>query len=194
MTVNHLGYARIEGIDRFEDAQRRALIKRLLERLTKRRKTLLPFGPIHHRLLSPNGVNQGVREIPVRRILGSLARASDFDRDFRPLHKNQRERWASIWALHSQRGWQPILVHEIGGLYFVEDGHHRTSVAHDLGLETIEAIVIAYPVSVSLNPDDSLEKILASLETGEDTAGDLQFGPEPVEQSGISSFSLCTAC
>ena len=52
----------------------------------------------------------------------------------------------------------------MGGLFFVEDGHHRTSVAHDLGLETIEAVVIAYPVSVSLDPDASVEEILARLE------------------------------
>jgi hypothetical protein len=194
MMMNHLGYARIEGIDRFENAQHRALIKRLWDRLTNRPRTLLPFGPIHRKLFSPNGVNRGVREIPVRRIVGSLARVSDFDRNFRPLYQNQRQRWANIWALHSQKGWEPILVHQIGGLYFVEDGHHRTSVAHDLGLDTIEAIVIAYPVSVSLNPNDSLEKILAILETNENATGNIQPGPEPVEQSGVSSFLLSTVC
>jgi hypothetical protein len=163
--INHSGYARIASIDRFEGARRRAQIKRLWERLTKRRKTLLPFAPIHSRLSYPSGVYQGVREIPVRQIVGSLTRASEFDRDFRPLHKYQRERWANVWALHAQRGWEPILVHQIDGLYFVEDGHHRTSVARDLGLDTIEAAVIAYPVSISPNPNDSLEVILASLET-----------------------------
>lgn len=162
MIMSHSGYAQIAAIDRFEDARLRAQINRLWERLTKRRKTLLPFAPIHSGLFYPIGVYQGIREIPVRRIVGSLARASDFDRDFRPLHKNQRERWANVWMLHAQRGWEPILVHQIGGLYFVEDGHHRTSVARDLGLETIEAAVIAYPVSISLNPNDSLEDILAS--------------------------------
>jgi hypothetical protein len=165
MITSHSGYARIAAIDRFDDVRLRAQINRLWDWLTKRRKTLLPFAPIHSGLFYPNGVYQSVREIPVRRIVGSLTRASEFDRDFRPLHKNQRERWANVWALHAQRGWQPILVHQIGDLYFVEDGHHRTSVARDLGLETIEAAVIAYPVSISLNPKDSLEDILASLET-----------------------------
>ena len=165
MIMSHSGYARIAAIDRFEDARRRAQINRLWEWLTKRRKTLLPFAPIYSGLFYPNGVYQGVREIPVRRIVGSLARASEFDSDFRPLYKKQRERWANMLALHAQRGWEPILVHQIGGLYFVEDGHHRTSVARDLGLETIEAAVIAYRVPTSLNPNDSLEDILASLET-----------------------------
>ena len=161
--MSHSDYVRIAAIDRFEDAWCWAKMNRHWEWLTKRRKTLLTFAPIHSGLYCPNGVYQGVREIPVRRIVGSLSRASEFDRDFRPLHKNQRQRWANVWVLHAQRGWEPILVHQIGGLYFVEDGHHRTSVARDLGLETIEAAVIAYPVSIALNPKDSLEDILASL-------------------------------
>jgi hypothetical protein len=163
--MSHSGYARIAAIDRFEDARRRAQINRLWDRLTKRRMMLLPFAPIQRMLFHPSGVYRGVQEIPVRQIVGSLTRASDFDRDFRPLHKNQRARWANMWALHMQKGWEPILVHQIGGLYFVEDGHHRTSVARSLGLVTIEAVVIAHPVSVSLNPNDSLDDILASLET-----------------------------
>lgn len=161
----HSDYMRIEAINRFEDVRRRSQINRLWERLMNRRKTLLPFAPIHRGLFYPSGIYQGVREIPVRLIVGSLERASEFDRDFRPLHTNQRERWANMWALHAQKGWEPISVHQIGGLYFVEDGHHRTSVARDLGLGTIEAAVTAYPVSISLNPNDSLEDILASLET-----------------------------
>lgn len=163
--MSHSGYTRITAIDRFEDIQRRAQISRLWMKLTKKRKTLLPFAPIHKALHYPGGINQGVQDIAVHRIVGSLDRVSEFDRDFRPLQKSQRDRWANMWALHTQRGWEPILVHQIGGLYFVEDGHHRTSVARDLGLETIEAMVIAYPVSIALNPDDSLEDILVKLET-----------------------------
>ena len=162
--MSHLGYTRVLAIDRFEDAWRRAQINRLWEKLMNRRKRLLPFATIHSRLFYPSGVNQGIQEISVQRIQGSLAQHPEFDRDFRPLHKKQRERWANVWVLHVQKGWEPILVHQIDGLYFVEDGHHRTSVTRDLGLETIEASVIAYPRSIDLNPDDSLEDILVSLE------------------------------
>jgi len=163
--MSHSGYERIVAIDRFEGTLRRAQIKHFWERLTKRRKTLLPFAPIHSQLLYPRGNDQGVQEIPVLQIVGSLARTSDFDRDFRPLQKNQRDRWTNVCVLYPQGGWDPISVHEIGGLYFVEDGHHRTSVARNLGFETIKAAVTAYPVSISLDPSDSLEVILASLET-----------------------------
>jgi hypothetical protein len=160
----HLGYARILAIDRFEDAWRRGQMNRFWKRLTGKQKMLLPFASIHSGLLHPSGFNQGIQEIPIKKIQGSLAQAPEFDRDFRPLHKNQRQRWANVWVLHMQKGWKPILVHKIDGIYFVEDGHHRISVARNLGLETIEASVIAYPGSIALNPNDSLEDILVSLE------------------------------
>ena len=35
----------------------------------------------------------------------------------------------------------PISVYRVGELHFVEDGHHRVSVARELGLETIDAYV-----------------------------------------------------
>jgi len=163
--MGHLGYARVTAIDRFEDARRRAQINLFWERLTNRPKGLLPFATIHSALFYPSGVHQGIREIPVRRIQGSLAQAPEFDRDFRPLHKNQRERWTNAWVLHVQKGWEPIIVHQIDGLYFIEDGHHRTSVARELGLDTIEASVTAYPGSIVLNPNASLDDILVSLES-----------------------------
>jgi len=163
--MSHIGYARITAIDRFEDVWRQAQINRLWEMITNRRKKLLPFTSIHRGLFYPSGVYRGVQEIPVRRIQGSLTQAPEFDRNFRPLHKSQRERWVNVWVLHAHKGWEPVVVHQIDGLYFVEDGHHRISVARDLGLETIEASVIVYPGSITLNPNDSLEDILMSLET-----------------------------
>ena len=162
--MSHLGYARVTAIDRFENAWRRAQINHFWKKLTNRRNRLLPFATIHSALFYPSGVHQGVREIPVRRIQGSLAQSPDFDRDFRPLHKNQRERWANVWVLHVQKGWEPIIVHQIDGLYFVEDGHHRISVARELGLDAIEASVTAYPGSIVLNPNASLDDIMVSLE------------------------------
>jgi hypothetical protein len=35
----------------------------------------------------------------------------------------------------------PIAVYRVGGLHFVEDGHHRVSVARHLGRDVIEAYV-----------------------------------------------------
>jgi hypothetical protein len=53
-----------------------------------------------------------------------------------------RERWERL-ALAQRRGESvpPIEVYRVGDLHFVQDGHHRVSVAHALGLEVIEAYV-----------------------------------------------------
>ncbi len=162
--MDHLGLERLKAFDHFDDARCRAQVNRVWRKLTKKRQTLLPFAPIHRQLSSPSRINRGVQEIPVENIVGSVDRASEFDRDFRPLHKNQRQRWANVWALHAQKGWEPIVVYRLGDLYFVEDGHHRVSVAHDLGLELIEAVVISYPTAAKLAAGETLAQILGRRE------------------------------
>jgi hypothetical protein len=53
-------------------------------------------------------------------------------------------------------------VYKVGDVYFVIDGNHRVSVAHQLGARTIEAYVTELPTSVPLEvdtkPDDLLIK------------------------------------
>ena len=46
------------------------------------------------------------------------------------------------------RIWDPIVVHKVGEQYYVEDGHHRVSVARSLGRTFIEAKVWEYPVQI----------------------------------------------
>ena len=155
--MSHSEYSRIRAIDHFEDALQRALINRLWDRLSNRRNTLLPFELVQGYLLNPGGIRQSIQEIPINHIVGSLAKAAEFDRKFRPLFKNQRKRWTNMWELHAQGGWEPIIVHQVGDIYFVEDGHHRVSVARAMGLKTIEAAVTIYPAATSLDQNQSLE-------------------------------------
>jgi hypothetical protein len=101
----------------------------------------------------PNGLNRkslGVRDIPVEEIIGTLFRHTDFDHQFRPLKKNLRDRWVNIYLLHERESWPPIFVHKVGGRYYVEDGHHRVSVARSLGMVFIQAKVWEYPSQVEL--------------------------------------------
>jgi hypothetical protein len=125
---------------------------------------LLPFAPIRGRLSAANGIPRGIQEIPVAQIVGSLGRARDYDRRFRPLHDGQRDRWVNMWVMHKLSGWDPIALRQIGNLYFVEDGHHRTSVARAARLFGINADVTEYPVPLHFDTHASQETILASLE------------------------------
>jgi hypothetical protein len=98
----------------------------------------------------------------VAEIVGTLNRDSDFDTHFRPLKKHNIDRWVNAYILREQDGWSPIIVHKLGDEFFVEDGHHRVSVAYDIGMEYIEAKVWEYaiqtPTVVTCQPTCCMEK------------------------------------
>jgi hypothetical protein len=88
--------------------------------------------------------NIGLNTIRVNEIVGTLNRRSDFDYKFRPLRKHLLDRWIDTYLSLNRDGWSPILVHKIGNEYYVEDGHHRVSIAWSMGMVYIEAIVWEY--------------------------------------------------
>lgn len=88
--------------------------------------------------------NIGLKTIRVNEVVGTLNRHSDFDYKFRPLRKHLLDRWVTTYLSLERDGWSPILVHKIGNEYYVEDGHHRVSIARSIGMVYIEAIVWEY--------------------------------------------------
>ena len=94
---------------------------------------------------SPNRKFLGAQEIPVHEIIGTISRQDDFDRQFRPINKHLRERWVNTYLTFKREGCSPILVHKVGENYYVEDGHHRVSIARALGMAFIPAKVWEYP-------------------------------------------------
>jgi len=93
----------------------------------------------------PNRKFIGMEEIPIEQIIGTLGRSKDFDHKFRPLKSSLRERWVNVYLTLEKEGWPPIVVHKVGEQYYVEDGHHRVSVARFIGMIFIEAKVWDYP-------------------------------------------------
>lgn len=87
----------------------------------------------------------GLREVPIVQIKGSEGRCGDFDRSFHPLKDHNRARWLRVAAAR-QRGktLPPVELIQVGGVYFVRDGHHRISVARSVGQRDIEAEVIIW--------------------------------------------------
>ena len=90
----------------------------------------------------------GVCAVPISQIRGSEGRSHCFDRHFEPLSDHTQERWLKI-AMARQQGKAIPLVAlvQVGEFYFVQDGHHRISVARALSQKTIEARVIVWQVS-----------------------------------------------
>jgi hypothetical protein len=84
----------------------------------------------------------GLRTIRLDTIVGTVDSRRDFDRHFRPTSNRVRSRWEQL-ALAERRGEAipPIEVYRIGDLHFVNDGHHRVSIAAATGQQTIDAYV-----------------------------------------------------
>jgi len=90
----------------------------------------------------------GRQRVPINHIRGSQGRVHDFDHDFYPLQDHNRDRWLRV-AGARQRGKSlpPVDLIQVGSTYFVQDGHHRISVARALGEQDIEAEVTVWQVT-----------------------------------------------
>jgi hypothetical protein len=136
------------GVDAQHDflrARRRAMVGRLAARLRGEPDDVgivLPYDEVLEALGFVSERWVGLRVVALDAIIGSVGRGRDFDRRFRPTSARVRSRWEQI-AAAMRRGdsLPPVSLHQIGELYFVEDGHHRVSVARALGHSDIDANV-----------------------------------------------------
>jgi hypothetical protein len=94
--------------------------------------------------------NAGLSAIPLGSIVGTAesVKARRFDRLFRP-PASSRHRWERLWQA-ARRGapMPPISVYRVGDDHYVDDGHHRVSVAHALGMAAIDAEVTELAVAL----------------------------------------------
>jgi hypothetical protein len=84
---------------------------------------LIPLDDVSGRLGLKGQSYVGVRPIPIERIIGTVDRNQDFDREFRPRRGHIGQRLASVRGTFPAGDFPPISVFEIGGSYFVSDGH-----------------------------------------------------------------------
>jgi hypothetical protein len=124
----------------FSILRMRAVRDQFWARLSGTRSELVLF-PGNEQCLSHKRRLIGLKHIRVDQIVGTLNRDTNFDHQFRPLKTHSLDRWVNAYILHERDGWPPIVVHQVGEQYFVEDGHHRVSVARMLGMDFMDAIV-----------------------------------------------------
>lgn len=137
----------------YSKARRRGLWRRLGRRLTGRPTELLRLEEVQDRLESMSQSYVGLRTIAIDRIVGSVDRGVDFDRDFGPLSRRSSARWQRLVEVFPEGDFPPIDVYELGGGYFVEDGHHRVALARQQGAEFIDAVVTRVYSPVALTED-----------------------------------------
>lgn len=101
------------------------------------------FGDVAAALGATARRDLGLQPVDLDTIVGSVDRSGDFDRAFRPGPTINRRRWEALdRAMRSGEPIPPIDVYRIDGLHYVQDGHHRVSVARAVGMRTVDAFVI----------------------------------------------------
>jgi hypothetical protein len=160
------GFPRADVENDFLRARRRQVLARLAARLRREPddvNLILPFDEVVAALGQRGERRLGLMTIGLDSIVGTVDSSRDFDRRFRPTSGRVRERWERL-ALAQRRGEAipPIEVFRVGNMHFVEDGHHRVSIALATGQKTIEAyvteILTAVPAKGIRRRGDLLQK------------------------------------
>jgi uncharacterized Zn finger protein len=89
----------------------------------------------------------GLQAISLDSIVGTAepAKARVFDARFRA-PESSRMRWERLWMANRKGASLPaISVYQVGDRHYVDDGHHRVSVARAMGMTAIDAEVVELP-------------------------------------------------
>ena len=128
---------------------------------TRQPNELLSFTAVKEILNLQVAQHKGIQEIAIDNIIGSVGRANEFSRTFKPKHQFTEHRWRRVAESFYQRGFDPIKVFKVSNIYFVADGNHRVSVSRAMNVKTIYAHVYEYEAPIVLDKKDDLDNIRA---------------------------------
>jgi nucleotide-binding universal stress UspA family protein len=151
----------------FSNARRKASIQEILARLAGKSSELLSYEEVAKKLKLNVRTEAGIHDIPLKAIVGSVGRYTEFTRDFLPLKNQDKQRWARVKTVvddPERESLPPIEVYKVGEVYFVLDGNHRVSIARQEGLEFIEARVIDVKTDVPITPDIQPDDLIIKAE------------------------------
>jgi hypothetical protein len=157
-THSAVEYGASEARTEFDRERRRQALAKIAARLRREPDDInevLPLDDVVSALGQRAQRDLGTQTIPLDSIVGTVDRRSgQFDRAFRPTSGQIRERWQRVAAArHRGTPLPPIEVYRVGDVHFVEDGHHRVSVARAQGDTTIEAHVREIRTSMGAGRD-----------------------------------------
>lgn len=135
-------------------ARFKAFWRGVLAAISGETNTLLSYDDIKEKLHIGGPIYRGVKPVRVDQIVGSLNRYHEFDRAFLPLQDQNAERWQRVnQAFYNEISLPPVVLYQVGGVYFVVDGHHRVSVAREQNQVYIDAEVRECATKVNITPD-----------------------------------------
>jgi len=143
MSIHHQYVSRAH--DMFERIWRRGHFERLIASIRQESRLISLLADRYHETDVPMIQRATHKPVRLERIVGT-AGSLDFDRGFRPLRRECRARWiaVAIAMMADPTALPPIRVIEVGGDYYVVDGHHRVSVAKALKRLYIDAEVVSW--------------------------------------------------
>ena len=145
----------------FSKAHRKEIYHRLASVVRGPASTPLPsFNELRTRLHLFQQSYAGLRTIEVAKIVGTVDRSDDFDRDFLPRSPQTRERWERLERAFPTLGFPPISVYQVNDIFFVIDGNHRVALAKQKGAEFIDAEVTEIHTDIEIDEDIDFEKII----------------------------------
>ena len=154
----------LQASEDFSRAKGRAMLSQIQNFLNTDRNKLLSFHEVKDILKPKNEVYKGSKTVPIELIAGSEGRYRDFTKYFLPKREHLRQRWQKVDEAHIKDIiLPPILLYEIGGVYFVRDGNHRVSVAKMQKVEFIDAEVISLTTEINIEPSMTLEDLTIAL-------------------------------
>ncbi len=156
-------WRRIPPPTKFNKARRREAWGRLARMVRgEDDDSLLPLEEVQKRLRAFEQTYEGVKPIPVDRIVGTSDRLADFDEDFLPRNEELRDRWKRVEKAWPEGDFPPIVVYELDGRYFVVDGHHRVAVAKQNGVDVIDAEVTRLIARYKMPEDADIGEVIRS--------------------------------
>ncbi len=165
MPSNSAGY--LSALRDFRHARQQAALQEIIGRLTGRSTRLLSFEEVEEKLRLANRTERGIHHIPLKAIVGSVGRYTDFTRTFLPRMQNDEQRWARVKTALDEKSCPPIDVYKVGEVYFVQDGNHRVSIARQSGAEFIDASVIEVQALVPFSPNMQPDELILKAEYAE---------------------------
>lgn len=128
-----------------EIAFKKALRKTRFNFFDRENRKIKEFSVIEKESQLSNRIYLGVKEVPVVKIVGTVEKAQDFDKDFNPLREESKGRWSSVYIKYLESGsLPPVILYKVREEYYVYDGNHRISVAKNLNFHSIEAEVYEF--------------------------------------------------
>ena len=155
----------LDALEDFQRARRRARLEMVASWLSGKSSEMLQYDEIRRNVSLTESAAVHLEDIPLSAIVGSVSREADFSRQLHPLNESDNIRWAKVkQAFESQEGLPPIEVFQVGEAYFILDGHHRASVARQMGASHIQAYVRKVQSPVPLEPDDEIDDVIQKAE------------------------------